>query len=1002
MKKDVDDEEEAKASGKKYVRGADRGQYRVLVVPKDEEEKEVIDGNMANANKLEVLVATERVKADNRTLTLLALQQAVENLSLGLPVTEATRRKCEKDDYALYGIEIGTKVESNGMEGEIIAANMDESDGFNKFAVRWDREHVSIAQYSTCDVLRDAVERQGVISVEDDEKRFGVFLRAVLCMVLVHVHDFVTHNKELKRMYPVVALDEDERDGVREIRKYAWGETERAAAADTLNPIELALLASDAGLVQELEKEESCLKAMGLDSKDVTVSSLISLDSKFHPTHISLVNHFVRGAQAAWRLGRPISLESCMAPISTNELPRGIKVDGLESDRTIYPTGTKGAENCGLATRAVLARARVEGGSSHWLSHYPLFRLFDLSRPVGLGKISPTSENTGKVCPTRRHLDAYTRTARLSKTLDRDLEVFALMDKEYEPVAQAKKVKAEIHENGLARHGDGSKCDKGRMLAVDDEAADEAYKRMEDMMVRNSIEPVMSRLPDWDTTTRMCVDVLKREPRKFGKRENEKHFCPKDKRVEIECTVDAMIEGGMTTTILSALSCALVVTDSVTTACLRNEDTLGSDAKDVHIVERKDANDKDVDVLRAILPPEFKNRESLNSTTLGCAVNHSKSDVVKDAYAVMMVIGRPIMRKLLAKELAEEQQRLKKEGKSNKVINAAAKKYRLAEKVGPFNKNGKCYGNKELYELFKYVGKRALGLPFFGPNILRTVHVTRVVKYCIKNGIDSNHPDVVRLFALARHGEHERKRSYDSLKADVVNDTGVFGRSMMGVNSSVGDERTPTTQPEHAFEGMDGLPGMAAFETMPEYESGSQVLPFHTSEVNARLLTRVEKYHEREVAELKEKIRRYEVDGSSGAANKRVAPVAPVASGGVENKKKIQKVEMTPGQKAKSELIRDMHKLFVRVSNEVLPDPSVKAARYSPPVEERGRSNSLEYELKCGNTKPTTVFAACVKDKLESVDNELCKRFFAEFKSKRVLKHFWDAIDPECWPTWFD
>lgn len=215
----------------------------------------------------------------------------------------------------------------------------------------------------------------------------------------------------------------------------------------------------------------------------------------------------------------------------------------------------------------------------------------------------------------------------------------------------------------------------------------------------------------------MCVEVLKREPRKFGKRKDEKHFRPDDRQVDIDGTVDAMIEGGMTTKVLAALSCALVVFDSVTTACLRNQDTLGSNARDTHIVTRKGKNGTDIDILRAVLPPEFKNRQSPYQTTEGCAVNHTKDDKVKDAYAVMMVIGRPIMRKLLAVELAEQQKRLKETGgpNVNKKMNAAASQYRLTEKIGPFNAKGKCYNNSKLYDLFKYVGRRALGLPFSAP-----------------------------------------------------------------------------------------------------------------------------------------------------------------------------------------------------------------------------------------------------------------------------------------------
>lgn len=410
MSADAEEVEETTASGKEYRRRADKGRHAVLVVAENEEEKKVVDENMAKAAQLEREIALDRVGSDTRTLTVLDVERAAARLSRGQPVSQATRQKCEKDDYALYGIKLGTRVTSvDGNKGVIVAANMDKGGGYNKFMIRWGQERDGkIEQYSTHEVLRDADKGQGVVSLQDDENIFGVFVRA-LCMVLTHVHDFITHNEELKRMYHCVALDGDEREDIMAVRKDAWENTKGAAAADTLNPIELGFLASDTDLIEELEKEASCLKMMGLDSVDSTVTSLVYSEYTFHPAHKSFVTHFVRGAQNAWRIGRLINMESCMAPISVNELPDGIVVRPVESDRSIYKKDAKDTEGYGLATRALLARARLLGAASHhWLSHYPLYRLLSISRPVALGAIAATSENTGKVCPTRCHIDAYT------------------------------------------------------------------------------------------------------------------------------------------------------------------------------------------------------------------------------------------------------------------------------------------------------------------------------------------------------------------------------------------------------------------------------------------------------------------------------------------------------------------------------------------------------------------------------------------------------------------
>lgn len=83
----------------------------------------------------------------------------------------------------------------------------------------------------------------------------------------------------------------------------------------------------------------------------------------------------------------------------------------------------------------------------------------------------------------------------------------------------------------------------------------------------------------------------------------------------------------------------------------------------------------------------------------------------------------------------------------------------LGDKVAPLTKYCKMYNDKQLYNMYLYVGKYASGLPAFGPNILRTVHVTTVMTACYKLGIPSDDARVVNHFALARHGEYERRRA---------------------------------------------------------------------------------------------------------------------------------------------------------------------------------------------------------------------------------------------------
>lgn len=94
----------------------------------------------------------------------------------------------------------------------------------------------------------------------------------------------------------------------------------------------------------------------------------------------------------------------------------------------------------------------------------------------------------------------------------------------------------------------------------------------------------------------------------------------------------------------------------------------------------------------------------------------------------------------------------------------------LGDKVCPFTKYGKSYNSDKLRDLYKYAGKYTLGLAAFGPNILRSIHVTDVMNLCYKLGISENDPRLVRHFALARHGEFERRRAYNLAKMDKLQD----------------------------------------------------------------------------------------------------------------------------------------------------------------------------------------------------------------------------------------
>lgn len=111
----------------------------------------------------------------------------------------------------------------------------------------------------------------------------------------------------------------------------------------------------------------------------------------------------------------------------------------------------------------------------------------------------------------------------------------------------------------------------------------------------------------------------------------------------------------------------------------------------------------------------------------------------------------------------------------------------LGDKLCPFTEYGKNYTGSQLRDLYKHVGQYGLGLPAFGPNILRTIHVTSVMTVCYQLGIPQSDDRVLNHFALGRHGEYEMKKAYNLAKADNSNnDPNSFSSQISGVIGTLG------------------------------------------------------------------------------------------------------------------------------------------------------------------------------------------------------------------------
>lgn len=343
-------------------------------------------------------------------------------------------------------------------------------------------------------------------------------------------------------------------------------------------------------MLEEVGRNKSLLEALGLgpyvDSDDC---GFVTSANTFHGRHMTFVNHFVRGAQTSWKLGRPTSVESCIAPLCAGAavgVPSQGAVDEISDPRylldhkrttTISSIKLKRVRRCGLGVRLLFARARVSTPSSQgsktgkfkWWTHCPLYRQFDFTRPERMGVVPPTTENTGRASQVRRNRDFYSTAVNLRPSKKRDSEVLEQIFDAYEPVATQIRNEAAAHENSLARIGRGSKVNSGRTMAE----WEGECKFLGRLVEECCIDPVTQKIGDagrQKEVIEVFLKVLKDgDGVTSGTRVDESHLYPEAHRESINNVIDVLYKVGVSAEDLERFSGALHILDSLTSACLR-------------------------------------------------------------------------------------------------------------------------------------------------------------------------------------------------------------------------------------------------------------------------------------------------------------------------------------------------------------------------------------------------------------------------------------------------
>lgn len=771
---DNDGEGEGGDKGNAKRKGGSVSRYVGLFRNISIEGQEQIDVNMKKAAKVAKRKKGKHPR-DSRGLTLRMVENSVLALcGEGGKVDDKTLQLCEKEDHGLYGItvspEVGVGTEVNSTvdgRGQVVDAKMES--GFKVFTIRWDGSNDD-GEYSTAEVLRHATANKGVVSIEDEQRRCGIFLCAALCMILVHGHRYIKKGKKKGRQFMLGKVPENDREDTARTRLYAWKEIQKIGAVDTVTPKELEILGSgvNSDLLEELREEGSFFGMLGLEScLSWDSTGLVGLlDTVFHERHLPFINHLLRGAQASYRLGRITSLEHVILPVGINQLPSGMELTEHEQELMAIRTTQEGA---GLGMRVALASSRVNEVCSKWYSHAPLYRVLMSSRPMG--SIEPSTEHSGMVAAVRRHGAFYFAATHTSSTNEKDRKLVNLFKEDYVRIADRKKCEAKRHEGELAKLGDGRKAHDGKTFP----AGSPEYKLvwfMFQLAKRNGVDPIMNLLDEDDIN--LCLDILDTEPHLSGVYENEDHLAPLHHKERIAGIIHKLTENGITMNDLCLFGYGFHLMDSVTAGCLRPSDSIGCQAARVHALRG---------AMNFVMPRGAKNEEALLESELGLALVHRKSKHCEKPAAVMIVIVRKMIRGLLLEE---------------------GKGHELGSGVGPFTEKGKCFNLSQLRELYKYVGERALGLCNFTHNILRTMHVTEVSLDCLKKGVPMDGDEIQALSNASRHGSATIKHYRLSINAVHVAEHGTNKGLTDTVRNLHGDG------PEAAVSAKDGSESAAS------------------------------------------------------------------------------------------------------------------------------------------------------------------------------------------------
>lgn len=628
-------------------------------------------------------------------------------------------------DAAELGVEPGTKICVETSEGMV------KSVQHGDVVVEVGRKE---RQETVLFVVRHAMEGSGVTSLEDVERKFLLHLQAII--VITHIqypeHALVDLKKKDKRKNAmstdfVEAMDEIEDlrqdDGeltgsrkrklrgfkskkgvVEKVNSMSWSVMRDIAAIDTVR-VKKEEERED-GFSKEFEaflgQKHSFLEMLGLKRfKDVvSVGPDVPNFGFFGKmeevnTDIANVTNLSKALQAAFKMNRFVNLPSVLFPLTSKDYDKVFPNMPEKRQKDLAAEKKKKTSKWwGVGTQTKAAEALLSLGSIYY-PNLPVGAFPVLTRHPKLGDL----KHVGAYYSSQsRFFDIYDHSSTLACDT-RDAALFKQVRDEFGPILTEKRDTSEIRNNNDGQLGDSTKVMRGRILE-DVWFLQALIRKMVASLMEKVVKVFVSKIPE--AYRNLCWDVLVKEGLgEPGTRTNEDHLkTPAVQAAARYVTSPDRKELQVTCKDVSLLSAALCIIDSVTSSPVRRQAKYGQFARNT-LVHKHDGR------LTDVLPDHGKNAKTKRKEGIK-TIRHIKHRMIEKEYAVLVVLGRAVLRE---------------------------HRFKLDKTIGPLSSKGEMFGETRRSSLFKKMGEQHLHIPYFGEHILRTYQMSMQAQKCVSRGV---------------------------------------------------------------------------------------------------------------------------------------------------------------------------------------------------------------------------------------------------------------------------